>query len=819
MKKGQGGSGGGGGGLELKQRIVCALNKVGDRDTQQIGMEELDRVAQGLRPEGIWSFLSCILETEWEQKASIRKECVRLMGTLATYHDTLLLPHLPKMVASIVKRLRDPDSVVRDVCVNTVALLASKLGLALSHKDKVFLLLVKPIFEALGEQNRHVQSASALCLARIIHNTHHPPLSLLHKMLLRTLKLLKNPHFMAKPALLDLTKTLIQAGGAPTQNILSAAIGSIQDALKHSDWTTRKAASVALAEIALGGASFLGCFRASCVQSLESCRFDKVKPVRDAVLQALKYWTSLPAPDTPDPSETGSSLKENICRGDSDLSSTTESRQKDVRLQKVNMKSTMGRIPLSVKKTCQNYTRNTQHKPDDWHVEVAVPRPHSVVEFQNEESESCSVSKPLETMSADVSSMQDVGYEYVPMDDKQECSSVSNLATDNFETKFLTAHDCFVNSGVPKPIARSQRYSEERSSDEQVYSVKMQHPSSSDSTVTEPSRQTTHECCMQMANEMICIQNQLSDIEIKQANMIHQLQMFSTGIMDALSTIQSRMTDLENVFDRLSRESFQGGRHSYSETSKLGKQSEIVASPRFSICTPRPSVEINNKQSVSLSVKNSESWEKRTFSRSQPGIHSVDSSDMWKSYKVKAGRKGTEKDVLNSSAKDATRMGLVKNDGIISASRTTNARNGWSENNTNCWKHVKRLVCEGDLNSAYVEALCFNDEFILVELLNTTGPVVESLSVKTINALLSTLASHLLEGKLFSIIIPWLQQIVEMSTIHGPNCIAISIEAKEHLLSAIQEAVNLHIFSHSERRRAAELAMKLHHIWGKTAEN
>jgi len=69
---------------------------------------------------------------------------------------------------------------------------------------------------------------------------------------------------------------IFQAGGAPTQNILSAAIGSIQDALKHSDWTTRKAASVALAEIALGGASFLGCFRASCVQSLESCRFDKV---------------------------------------------------------------------------------------------------------------------------------------------------------------------------------------------------------------------------------------------------------------------------------------------------------------------------------------------------------------------------------------------------------------------------------------------------------------------------------------------------------------------------------------------------------------
>jgi len=234
--------------------------------------------------------------------------------------------------------------------------------------------------------------------------------------------------------------------------------------------------------------------------------------------------------------------------------------------------------------------------------------------------------------------------------------------------------------------------------------------------------------------------------------------MFTTGVMDALSTIQSRMTGLENVFDRLSRESFQGGRHSYSETSKLGRQSENVASPRFSICTPRPSVELNNKQSGSMSVKNSEIWEKKTFSRSQPGIHSGDSSDMWKSYKVKAARKGTEKDVLNSSAKDTTRMGLVKNEGIFSATRTTNARNGCSETNTNCWKHVKRLVCEGDLNTAYMEALCFNDELILVELLNSTGPVIECLSVKTINALLSTLASHLLEGKLFSMIIPWLQQ-------------------------------------------------------------
>lgn len=37
--------------------------------------------------------------------------------------------------------------------------------------------------------------------------------------------------------------------------------------------------------------------------------FIQVKPVRDAVLHALQYWRSLPGPDTPEPSEAGSSIK------------------------------------------------------------------------------------------------------------------------------------------------------------------------------------------------------------------------------------------------------------------------------------------------------------------------------------------------------------------------------------------------------------------------------------------------------------------------------------------------------------------------------
>lgn len=197
--------------FELKHKVVIALNKLADRDTHQIGIEELERTAQALTAESIPPFLSCILDTDSDQKAAVRKECVRLMGATAAFHGNLVLPHLPKMVSSVVKRLRDSDSVVREVCVETVGVLAGKL-VNEGRNDRAFVALVRPIFEALGEQNKQVQNGSALCLARIVDNTHDPPVSVLQKMLSRTLKLLKNPHFMAKPALVELNKSIILVG-------------------------------------------------------------------------------------------------------------------------------------------------------------------------------------------------------------------------------------------------------------------------------------------------------------------------------------------------------------------------------------------------------------------------------------------------------------------------------------------------------------------------------------------------------------------------------------------------------------------------------
>ena len=221
---------------------------------------------------------------------------------------------------------------------------------------------------------------------------------------------------------------------------------------------------------------------------------------------------------------------ENFCGGDyGDVSSANESGRKDASLTKVGTSLTKKRIPLSARKTCQSYVDNSpQSKENDWHIEISVPKTQNVylADIHNEESEGSSVTKGFERMSADVTSTQDIGYDYASLDDRQECSSVSNLASSNFETKFVSvSHDCMKEVGLVKQMVRNQHFAaEEMSNEEQRYLVKRQDRRSLDSTVTESSPQSIRGCCKETTNELASIRKQLLEIETKQSNLMDMLK-------------------------------------------------------------------------------------------------------------------------------------------------------------------------------------------------------------------------------------------------------------------------------------------------------
>ncbi|KAJ4912520.1 ARM repeat superfamily protein [Raphanus sativus] len=788
--------------FELKKKVVTALNKLADRDTHQRGVDELENTVEHLAPDKISCFLSCILDTDSEQKSAVRKECIRLIATLARFHHGLVAPYLAKMVSSVVKRLKDQDSVVRDACIETMGVLASKMSCYEDGSYGVFVSLVKPLFEAIGDQNKYVQSGAALCLARVIDTSPEAPVAIIQRMLTKTVKLLNSSHFVAKPAVIELNRSIILAGGATTKSVLLSAMSSFQDALKNKDWTTRKAASVALMEIAATGEKFLGPLKASCISSLESCRFDKVKPVRDSIILALQYWKAVPGSDSQEPSETVSSLRESYsgAQGDSELFSTSDSKSKDVTSNKYVTDLARKKVPFSARNAPTRYNDDPRKtKQDNWRIEIAVSESPviSKVNLHNEESEGSCITKTF----AEAANTPEVTYEYIPMEDKADCY-VTDAVNENDDIKSVTvSSNSFLASGMLNPAIMSKQFAaEETYSEEQQFSTKVKNRTSTDSTVTVSSSEINHDCCAQIANEMASVRKQLSDIENKQSRLIDQLQVFSTGIMNNFSALQSKVVSLEYAVEGIAQNFALHSDISNSNFVKLNQGSTV--SPRLSSCTSRNSTDVRNRQSTLSSSKFSVTREKKTHGRSK--------------LNEPQGMEKTRSNAFGETGQQHTREDIWNN--IGQGRRALSQTRQSSESVT---KHYAEVMsgtggsCEDVVESEYVEVLSGGDELALVELLDRTGPVLDSLSPNTVNELLSILLSYLLERRFMNSILPWLHQVADLSTTNGANYLIPSARKRAQVLSAIQETSCMGFSNLAERRAVTQLAMKLRKLWGK----
>lgn len=195
--------------VELKQRILTSLSKLSDRDTYQIAVEDLEKIIQSLSPDSLPMLLNCLFDSSNDPKPAVKKESLRLLSMLCNCHGELAASHLTKIIAHIVKRLKDADSGVKDACRDSIGALSGQYLKGESGGTLVG-LFVKPLFEAMGEQNKGVQSGAALCMAKMVECAADPPLAAFQKLCPRICKLLNNQNFMAKASLLPLVASLSQ---------------------------------------------------------------------------------------------------------------------------------------------------------------------------------------------------------------------------------------------------------------------------------------------------------------------------------------------------------------------------------------------------------------------------------------------------------------------------------------------------------------------------------------------------------------------------------------------------------------------------------
>lgn len=199
--------------IELKHRIITSLSKLSDRDTHQIAVEDLEKIIQTLTPDGLTMLLNSLYDaTADSNKPAVKKEAIRLLFYLCSTHTDSAATHLTKIIAHIVKRLKDSDSGVKDACRESIGELAALYlkGDGGENVGAVVSLFVKPLFEGLNDQNKGVQAGAAMCMARMVEMASDPPVSAFQKMCGRICKYLNNPNFLAKAALLQVVSSLSQ---------------------------------------------------------------------------------------------------------------------------------------------------------------------------------------------------------------------------------------------------------------------------------------------------------------------------------------------------------------------------------------------------------------------------------------------------------------------------------------------------------------------------------------------------------------------------------------------------------------------------------
>ncbi|CAI8611619.1 unnamed protein product [Vicia faba] len=150
------------------------------------------------------------------------------------------------MIATVLRRLRDLDSVVRSACIDVVAEISSRIT-----RPSFTVAFLRPFMDALTlEQDVNVQIGASLCLAAAIDAAPVPDVESLRRITLPRLgKLLKTDSCKAKAPLLVLIGSVVSVGGASSRGVMSWLVPCVVEFLGSEDWNVRKACAEALGKV------------------------------------------------------------------------------------------------------------------------------------------------------------------------------------------------------------------------------------------------------------------------------------------------------------------------------------------------------------------------------------------------------------------------------------------------------------------------------------------------------------------------------------------------------------------------------------------
>ncbi|KAL8162555.1 hypothetical protein V2J09_014044 [Rumex salicifolius] len=869
--------------VELKQRILTSLSKLSDRDTHQIALEELESAISTLQNEAVPMLLNTLFDSSSsDPKPAVKKHSVRLIATLCASHADATATHLVKIVSHIAKRLRDSDSGVRDACRDAIGVLSAAYidggGGGGGGENGVVSLFMKPLLDALGENDKGVQVGAAMCLGRVVECAKNPPVLAFHKLGARVCKYLHSPNFFAKSALMPVISIMSQMGAISPQS-LESLLQSIHECLGSSDWATRKAAAETLSSMALYSGNLVKDITAPTLTALEACRFDKIKPVRDSMVEALQHWKKIAEkagdephdePKTPsrDPEKAVSSvpsdktkqkamdpnekkvLKKDSLNGDSSISDSVAQKSGNTSDRTVGLLKK--KIPaLNDKELNPEFFQKLEKRgSNDLPVEVVVSRKCSNSSNTNEDESEQNVAdnkgKEDRGGAPSIHSKQDYDvlaknkYPDGMMDGKNLRTRAPEIAQSNSRALEIDNR----NAGFTKADAQSEG---------SFGSSK---------------------------GNWLAIQRQLLHLERQQTHLMNMLQDFMGGSHESMVSLESRVRGLERVVEDMVEDlSLSSGRRGnsfmsglegpssrnpsrygsyYDSNSKFGRSGD----GKFHFGNGISSG-MRGRNNPSRRSDHPDSWEFNSYGAPRAGsagcINHLDGRSPTSEPETDhiGGRRAWDKGVgpirLGEGPSARSVWQASKDEATLAAIRVAGEDNGTTRaarvaipemtaeamGNDNCepqdpvwaaWSNAMDAVHSGDIDSAFAEVLSIGDDFLLVKLMDRSGPALDQLTNEIAVEVLNSISQLLMDQTLFDLCMCWIQQANMLVTFNelvlssqladfvmenGPDVFGVPKEIKRELLYNLHQASsNTDLPEDWEGATPEQLILHLASTWG-----
>ncbi|XP_042441960.1 TORTIFOLIA1-like protein 1 isoform X2 [Zingiber officinale] len=862
--------------VELNSRVLAVLSKLSDRDTHQIAVDELEKIIRTLPDTGVPILLHALIhdpavpspglqDLPASKQSSFlvaRRESLRLLTFLCSCHTDAASAHLPKIIAHIVRRLKDPtsDSLVREACGDATGSLATLYlrpsvaaetasedgpgGSGGGGSSSVVWMFVKPLFEAMAEQNKVVQGGAAMCLAKVVEcggigedGKIAAAGSAFQRLCPRIFKMLGGQSFLAKGALLSVVSSLAQVGAINPESI-QQILQIICECLEINDWATRKAAADTLCVLASYPSHFLGDGAATTIAALEACRFDKVKPCRDSITEALQLWKRIKGQDGTSPQKKESRKSELVDNNENEdhegfgpikvqdlskISYASASSGETMSVLKGNSTNIPEKAAALIKKKAPALTdkelnpeffqKLENRSSDDLPIEVMVPHrclqsSHSQIKGQQENCRHL-VGVP----NCDGTTLPKLDY-------SDGCEN-SNTWDKGSEQRLLWSKD----SKAKLIDDRSERF------------LKDLPPGHLEAT-----RSDAHTEWPFMSNKASwsAIQRRLAQLERQQASITNMLQDFMGGTRDNMVNLENRVRCLERVVEEMLHDlAMPSGRRGGSMALQFDNSSgSVVSSVRGRDSTWRSESEACDSYGYTMS-RNGFLNSKRDFDavpvdggahRTDHDTDQINGRSSWNkgSGSIKLGEGPSARSVWRSSKDEAT----------LEAIRVAGDDNGTSRNSAHIpapqldaealtddnqlsdkgphwasWTRTMDLFHIGDIDSAYAEILSTSDDLLLVKLMDKSGPVFDQLSSEITSAVLHAIGQFMLEQGLYDIALSWLQQLSDLVE-NDVNFLKVPLELKREILLNLHEACRLKLPDNWEGALPDQLMMQLGSAWG-----